>query len=391
MENDLYDLAFYKALEGDEALRERIGNGRLPIIDVAGHPFIVDVRLMALRPVNSFHTSGLDLRNGGHYDDENHHYLFFYDVKGMKEVEIDPDVTEFPKDVVMIKFPDLYVLDPVAMAGKEGLEVTAFLSEYPLKMYCKAEVIPLSETPVAALVRKNREKLSKKGKSGRIRKVRKIISLMFIAMLYSFSVSAQAEVAAAINGAVKKVVKAVDLKIQRQQNKVIWLQNAQKVLENTMSKLKLTEISEWSERHRRLYDDYFTELRKVKRAISTYQKVKSIVNRQLQLVDEYKRSWALLKENKWFSPQELNEMYRIYTGIFNESLKGIEQLILVSDSFKVQMSDGKRLELIDIVDKILESNLVDLRGFNNRNFRLGLSKAKDIGEAVILKRAYGIE
>ena len=51
--------------------------------------------------------------------------------------------------------------------------------------------------------------------------------------------------AAIIKAAIKKVVKAVDLMIQRRQNRVIRLQNAQKALENTMAKLKL-------ERDRRL-------------------------------------------------------------------------------------------------------------------------------------------
>ena len=55
---------------------------------------------------------------------------------------------------------------------------------------------------------------------------------------------AQIPISEIIKAAVKKVIKAVDLKIQRLQNKTIWLQNAQKVLENKMSKLKLTEISD---------------------------------------------------------------------------------------------------------------------------------------------------
>mgnify|MGYP004106733677 CR=1 FL=1 len=56
-----------------------------------------------------------------------------------------------------------------------------------------------------------------------------------------------------IKAGIKKVIKAVDLKIQRLQNKTIWLQNAQKTLENTLSKLKLDEISEWTEKQKEQY------------------------------------------------------------------------------------------------------------------------------------------
>ena len=50
---------------------------------------------------------------------------------------------------------------------------------------------------------------------------------------------AQIDIATIIKAAVKKVIKAVDLQIQRFQNKTIWLQNVQKSLENAMSKTKL--------------------------------------------------------------------------------------------------------------------------------------------------------
>ena len=37
-----------------------------------------------------------------------------------------------------------------------------------------------------------------------------------------------------IKEALKKIIKAIDLRIQRLQNKTIWLQNAQKQLENAI-------------------------------------------------------------------------------------------------------------------------------------------------------------
>ena len=52
------------------------------------------------------------------------------------------------------------------------------------------------------------------------------------------NMQAQTGILEVIQAGIKKAIKAVDLKIQRLQNKTIWLQNAQKVLENKMSKLK---------------------------------------------------------------------------------------------------------------------------------------------------------
>lgn len=191
--------------------------------------------------------------------------------------------------------------------------------------------------------------------------------------------------------AIKKAIKAADLAIQRQQNKIIWLQNAQKSLENAMGKLKLNEISQWSEKQRKLYDQYFQELWKVKNAIATYQKVKGIIGRQLLLVEEYKHAWTLLQHDGNFTPREVRQMFRVYSGIIDESLKNIDELLLVANSFATQMSDGKRLEIITQADANLEQNLVDLRNFNNQNFRLSLSRSNSQDQYEMIKKLYGIE
>ena len=57
-------------------------------------------------------------------------------------------------------------------------------------------------------------------------------------MLVSFNAeraNAQFVVGEVIKLTVTKVIKAIDLKVQRMQNQTIWLQNAQKVLENQLS------------------------------------------------------------------------------------------------------------------------------------------------------------
>ena len=78
--------------------------------------------------------------------------------------------------------------------------------------------------------------------------------MIFVVLLFfSVELHAQIPILDIIKQGITKVIVAVDLKIQRLQNKTIWLQNAQKTLENSMSKLHLDEISDWVERQRNLY------------------------------------------------------------------------------------------------------------------------------------------
>lgn len=93
-----------------------------------------------------------------------------------------------------------------------------------------------------------------------------------------------------ITGLVNRVIKAIDLKVQRLQNKTIALQNAQKVVENAMSKLHLQEITGWVQKQKDLYSGYYQELWQVKTAITYYHRVKEIIGQQTQLVAAYQRA-----------------------------------------------------------------------------------------------------
>jgi hypothetical protein len=202
--------------------------------------------------------------------------------------------------------------------------------------------------------------------------------------------NAQLAILEIIKVAVVKVIKAVDLKVQRLQNKTIWLQNAQKTLENEMSKLKLEEIKDWVEKQRKLYDDYFQELRQVKTALTYYQRVKDIIQRQVEIVNEYKTGWALFRQDKNFTKEELDYIYGIYSGMMEESLKNVDQLFLVVNAFITQMSDAKRLEIINTVATNMEQQYVDIKDFNNQNKMVSLQRAVDRGEIEYVKRLYGI-
>ncbi len=194
-----------------------------------------------------------------------------------------------------------------------------------------------------------------------------------------------------IKAAVKKVIRAADLKIQRLQNKTIWLQNAQKTLENKMSKLKLTEISDWSKKQKELYAKYFDELWKVKNAIGSYQAVRDIIRKQIQLVQEYSKAFNLAKQDKNFTPEEINYMQQVYTGILDESLKNIDQVQLVISAFATQMSDARRLDIIHAAGNNIEQNITDLRQFNQQNIIISLQRSKERNDIEVVKKLYGLE
>ncbi|WJS94474.1 conjugal transfer protein TraI [Flavobacterium johnsoniae] len=193
-----------------------------------------------------------------------------------------------------------------------------------------------------------------------------------------------------VKAVTKKVIKAIDLGIQRLQNKTIWLQNAQKQIENTLSKLKLDEISDWTKKQRDLYKDYYDELQKVKSIITYYQRIKEISEKQTRLIAEYEKAWNLFKRDDHFKISELEYMEKVYDGILGESMKNIDQIFLIIESFTTQMSDLKRLEIINTAADQIDSNYNDLRLFNQQNVLLSLQRAKTDADVNKVKQFYGI-
>lgn len=221
--------------------------------------------------------------------------------------------------------------------------------------------------------------------------MKKSIAILIIVLIgYSSRLQAQIIAAEAIKLVVKKVIRAIDLKVQRMQNQTIWLQNTQKTIENELSKFRLNEISDWTEKQRSLYDEYYQELWKVKSTIAYYKRIKDLTLKQVAMVGEYQRAWRLFQSDKHFRPEEIIEMQRVYLGILDASARNLEQIMLVVNPGKTQMTDQQRLEAINLAGDRLDESFGDLKQYNNQNMILSLHRGKDLNDIQTIKNYYGI-
>jgi hypothetical protein len=202
---------------------------------------------------------------------------------------------------------------------------------------------------------------------------------------------AQAIVGSVISSTVGRVIRAIDLEVQRMQNQTIWLQNAQKALENQLSKLKLDEISDWSSKQKDLFNGYYQELWSIKTAIAYYSKISELTQKQVALVNSYNQAWNLLKSDKHFTADELAYMTKVYSGILQASVRDLDQILLVINANKTQMPDAKRMEIVNKAADHMDTNYNDLQQFNNQNKLLSLQRASDENEVLTLKKYYGID
>jgi hypothetical protein len=202
---------------------------------------------------------------------------------------------------------------------------------------------------------------------------------------------AQFVVGSVISSTVGRVIRAIDLEVQRMQNQTIWLQNAQKALENQLSKLKLDEISSWSQKQKDLFSQYYQELWNIKTAIAYYSRISDLTQKQVALVNSYNQAWALIKNDKHFTADELSYMTNVYSGILQASVNDLDQILSVIHANKTQMPDAKRMEIINKAADHMDTNYSDLQQFNTQNEMLSLQKVQSENEVLTLKKYYGIE
>jgi hypothetical protein len=220
--------------------------------------------------------------------------------------------------------------------------------------------------------------------------MKKIIIFFLVCMIASVSSEAQVPLLSVITTLVKKVLNALDLEVEKLQNQTVWLQNAQKELENAMAQLQLDAITGWVQKQKDLYQQYYQELSLVKQIITDYDKVKAVIQLQSRIVSEYKSAYGLFQQDKNFSAKEITYMYDVYSGILEESKKNLDQALLVVNDFVTQMSDGARMNILDNAAKGMQKNYNDLKQFNNQNIQLSLQRAAANNDLQTVKNLYGL-
>lgn len=190
---------------------------------------------------------------------------------------------------------------------------------------------------------------------------------------------------------IKAVINAADLVIQQVQNETIVLQNAEKEITNVMSELDLNDITSWVQKQKDLYQEYYNELATVKDLISGYDRLKGLVQMQGRIVSEYESAYNLFKQDKHFTGSELDFMFNIYSGIVDQSLKNLDQALMVVSSLETSMTDAERMNIIENASNGMQKNYDDLRRFNNQNIQLSLKRSQSEEDIESVKQLYGIQ
>lgn len=188
----------------------------------------------------------------------------------------------------------------------------------------------------------------------------------------------------------KRIIMAIDLRIQRRQTQTIVLQDAQKQLENLMQQTRLGEIADWVQQLKDLYEGYYQELWQVKQALQYYSAIRTMIDKEGRLVKMYQQAYGAMIRDGHFSVDELEQIRAVCEGILRQSVSVIDQLHLLIDAFVTQMDDGDRLSMINDLYASIDRNYRQLQGFSQDMILLSMRRAKDDADLNMIKQLYGI-
>lgn len=141
----------------DQDLVKQRRNGQLPVIEIAGHPFYVDVRIGLLRPKDDFSTMGISFDAIDHcLKVDERMYEINYNPASKEFVYVDyRNITSMPEGVIIVEIPHESILDPIAYARKYGFDEREMLRANPPQEGMKARTVPWKETPIEEILADN--------------------------------------------------------------------------------------------------------------------------------------------------------------------------------------------------------------------------------------------
>lgn len=138
-----------------------------------------------------------------------------------------------------------------------------------------------------------------------------------------------------------------------------------------------------------LHKGFLDALMEVSPVVKKYKRITDIVNYQLQIVKQYKLAFQQFKDGGAFTPQEIDYIGKVYSNLFNESVKNLDELFMVITARQLRMSDDERMQAIDRIYARIEEQFSFLQDFNSSTGYLSLQRKAEQTEINMSKKIYG--
>lgn len=153
----------FEIMVDQQAFDLRVNKGVLPTINIADDVFYVVLDKERLIPKDNPSSEGIPLPSFVQYDQVLGENVFAYDPKKQEITELDYlKITEIPKNLIAIRLPFSFTLDPVGWNLITNRDVKFGLKTSNLKMQFNAPQISWEKTDLPDIIKENKEELRQK-------------------------------------------------------------------------------------------------------------------------------------------------------------------------------------------------------------------------------------
>lgn len=139
-----------------------------------------------------------------------------------------------------------------------------------------------------------------------------------------------------------------------------------------------------------LHETFLDGLIQVSPTVRKYKRVGEIIHYQVLLVKEYKAAFNRFRNSGNFNPEEIAYLEKVYSKLFKESIRNLDELTSVISANTLRMSDDERLAAIDKVYADMQDKLSFLRNFNNNTSVLGIQRTKERNDINAMRSIYQV-
>ncbi len=190
-------------------------------------------------------------------------------------------------------------------------------------------------------------------------------------------------------------LKAQSEEVQQLLLNIEKLAQFKKILQNMYDGYKLlnkgyTAVKNISEGNFNIHKAFLDGLMQVSPAVKKYKRIADIISYQLRIAKEYKLAYNRFKEEKQFTPDEIEYLGKVYANLFKVSLQSLDELVMVITSGRLRMSDDERLQAIDKIYLSVEDQYSFLKEFTNNTNMLSLQRKAELTEIEMSRRLHGL-
>ena len=207
----------------------------------------------------------------------------------------------------------------------------------------------------------------------------KCVLVVLIILNISFHDSATAQ-SQEVNQLLLDIKKLASLK-----NILVDLKKGFEIISNGYNSIKNI-----SEGNFNLHQTFLNSLMQISPQVKKYHHVADIINDNLMIVTEYKTAFNKIKGSNLFSPEEITYMGKVYSNLFNQSTKSLDDLVTVLTANKLRMNDDERINAIDNVWAEVTNQLTFIRHFNDNTKVLALQRSKEQNDASAVNKLYDV-